>query len=214
MGSKGEAARRDLLLEWVLTSRKNLSKLLALLRWSRNAHLIQRLQNVVAFLQHQSFSFRIASDNLWELFKYLRKIRQENYDLISAGRLLSGVTVEEEKHGNSRQLDDYMRYIVARSRERLVDLLTHYHVKDGKLYIKLDGAYSIVLQMNLKDKAWTLIRLQLLFGFTSVSTYYHLHGLLFRRMMLVKEDGNKKDEQFSDKLLAALASLSTSSIIL
>ena len=79
-----------MIIDFVLATRRQVVKLLVLLRWSRdNTRVVQRCMNLIAFLQRQNFQLERAVDSLKSVQDALLSARIRNYDLLTAVDVLS-----------------------------------------------------------------------------------------------------------------------------
>lgn len=79
-----------MIIEYVVATRRQVIKLLVLLRWSRdNTKDVERSMNLISFLQRQNFQLERAVDGLKAVRDLLLNARVRNYDILTAVDVLS-----------------------------------------------------------------------------------------------------------------------------
>ncbi|SGY13429.1 BQ5605_C010g05859 [Microbotryum silenes-dioicae] len=87
--SSSDPARKRAIVDYVLQTRRQLLKLLVLVRWSSQADALHKCMNIIGFLARQNFEFDQSVQRLHEVKDVLAGARVRNYDLTSALTVLS-----------------------------------------------------------------------------------------------------------------------------
>ncbi|KAG5652469.1 hypothetical protein H0H81_004877 [Sphagnurus paluster] len=79
-----ETARKRTLADWVVKTKKQVVKLYAVAKWSRDAETVQKCMNITAFLMTQNHQFEGAMDGLKYARESLDPARLRNHDLLTS----------------------------------------------------------------------------------------------------------------------------------
>lgn len=91
--AKNDDNRKRAIIAYVVSNRRQIIKLLVLLRWSRDStQEVERCMNLVAFLQRQNFQLERAVESLKATRESLLTARVRNYDLVTAVDVFSAGT--------------------------------------------------------------------------------------------------------------------------
>ena len=88
--ARSDVDRKRMIIEYVVATRRQVIKLLVLLRWSRdNTKDVERSMNLISFLQRQNFQLERTVDGLKAVRDLLLNARVRNYDILTAVDVLS-----------------------------------------------------------------------------------------------------------------------------
>ncbi|KAJ4500264.1 mediator complex subunit MED14-domain-containing protein [Lentinula lateritia] len=79
-----DAARKRTLADWVVKTKKQVVKLYAIVKWSRDADTVQKCMNITAFLMDQNRQFEDAIQGLTYARESLDPARLRNHDLLTS----------------------------------------------------------------------------------------------------------------------------------
>ncbi|KAJ3975413.1 MED14-domain-containing protein [Lentinula raphanica] len=79
-----DAARKRTLADWVVKTKKQVVKLYAIVKWSRDAETVQKCMNITAFLMDQNRQFEDAIQGLTYARESLDPARLRNHDLLTS----------------------------------------------------------------------------------------------------------------------------------
>ncbi|KAI8848712.1 mediator complex subunit MED14-domain-containing protein [Chytridium lagenaria] len=82
--SSNDLDKKTTLLRYTTTTRSQFMKLLVLFRWSKIAQDMQKVQNLLVFLEGQDMSFVAAADGLVRIHGEMKNARNQNYDVVTA----------------------------------------------------------------------------------------------------------------------------------
>jgi len=79
-----DAARKRTLADWVVQTKRQVVKLYAVVKWARDAEVVQKAMNVTAFLMDQNRQFEDAIHGLKYAKESLDPARLRNHDLLTS----------------------------------------------------------------------------------------------------------------------------------
>ncbi|GAA97600.1 uncharacterized protein L969DRAFT_87695 [Mixia osmundae IAM 14324] len=163
--SKDARARPRAIIEFVLSARQQLIKLLVLLRWSEHTDGLQRAINVIAFLQDFGYEFKRTDQILTTLIEDESiAARVRKYDLTTAIDLLTTGSYRRlpkaiSAYAEAEYLDDQtvlsvMERMTRKIRYRLAvateipDGMRVDKLDDGKVTLSVAGLFEVVLTLG------------------------------------------------------------------
>ncbi|KAF5388784.1 hypothetical protein D9757_005677 [Collybiopsis confluens] len=87
-----DTARKRTLADWVVKTKKQIVKLYAIVKWSRDADTVQKCMNITAFLMDQNRQFEDAINGLTYARQSLDPARLRNHDLLTSLDVLTSGT--------------------------------------------------------------------------------------------------------------------------
>ncbi|KZT24268.1 MED14-domain-containing protein [Neolentinus lepideus HHB14362 ss-1] len=79
-----DTARKRTLADWVVKTKKQVVKLYAVVKWSRDADTVQKAMNITAFLMNQNQQFLDTTGSLTQAKDNLDPARLRNHDLLTS----------------------------------------------------------------------------------------------------------------------------------
>ncbi|KAI5477894.1 Mediator complex, subunit Med14 [Pseudohyphozyma bogoriensis] len=110
--SSPDPDRKRAIVDYVLQTRRQILKLLVLVRWSGEASNVGKCMNIIGFLGRQNFAFDSTIASLTDAKSSLSSARVRNYDIPTALSVLTSGTytrlpgVLEEEFGRDKALSD------------------------------------------------------------------------------------------------------------
>ncbi|KAF9070889.1 mediator complex subunit MED14-domain-containing protein [Rhodocollybia butyracea] len=89
-----DTARKRTLADWVVKTKKQVVKLYAIVKWSRDADTVQKCMNITAFLMDQNRQFEDALHGLNYARESLDAARLRNHDLLTSLDVLTSGTYQ------------------------------------------------------------------------------------------------------------------------
>ena len=167
-GGMDETRRKQQLFQFVLQSKRQVVKLLAIVKWAREAHEVQRAMNVTAFLMEQNHQFGGAVNALEANCQSIKSVRMRNHDLLTSldvlttgnyQRLprtlkahfipllpLTNTQVDKTMH----DLEDLIR-LRLRVDEILPAQMQRYTIADGRVSFLVDGQFEVSVCARPED---------------------------------------------------------------
>ncbi|KAI0072724.1 MED14-domain-containing protein [Panus rudis PR-1116 ss-1] len=183
MPNMSDAARKRTLAEWVVKTKKQVVKLYAVAKWSRDAAVVQKAMNITAFLTDQNQQFEEAIRGLKYAKESLDPARLRNHDLLTsldvlttgAYRRLPAVIKEwfvptppmtdEEVKKTLANVEDVMRY-----RLRMIDIIplemANYRIADGRVFFTVPSLFnaSLCVRGAKTEDGWFFVDVEFLFN--------------------------------------------------
>ncbi|EPT02595.1 hypothetical protein FOMPIDRAFT_1035808 [Fomitopsis schrenkii] len=176
-----DAARKRTLADWVVKTKKQVVKLYAIVKWSRDAGVVQKAMNVTAFLMDQKRQFEEAIHGLKYAKESLDPARLRNHDLLTSldvlttgsyRRLPSAIKkvvvpptpLSDEEV--SRTLADVENVI--RFRLKMFELvpieMSRYRIAEGRVYFTVPRLFEVSLCVRgaEKDAGWFFVNVEFL----------------------------------------------------
>lgn len=196
--SMSDIPRKKTLLNHFLQVRKQFTKLLVLVRWSRHAGDVQKCLNIIGFLQSQNGQFEATIASLAQVRDSLKLARIRNYDLPSAidvlttGKYLRLPTKIKSDYVPEESLspDDIIRTLgdiddSIRLRLLLHDLVPQsmklFQISDGRAKFAVADVFEVALTIGGigNDQQWYILDFKFLLheaenGKDSVETPSHI----------------------------------------
>lgn len=176
--------RKKRVIDFVIQSRRQLIKLLVLVKWSSNSISVHKIMSIVGFLQRQNSQFERTVNILRSSKENFHSARMRNYDLPTALQVLTtgyptlpGRLIEEfeskpkltdsEVIKIMKDLNDLIRYRLA-SHEVLPKEFRSYRISDGRVVFTVERMFecSLTLGGGELNSQWYLLHLEFLFKVT------------------------------------------------
>ncbi|KAI0045303.1 MED14-domain-containing protein [Auriscalpium vulgare] len=177
-----DSGRKRKLADFVVAWKKQVVKLYAVAKWSRDADIVQKCMNITAFLMSQSRQFEDVIHGLTYAKESLDPARLRNHDLLTSLDVLTT--------GSYRRLPtDIKKYIVPpppltdeeiaqtltdvesliRHRLRIVDIvpieMSKYRIADGRVFFTVPQLFEVSVSLlgGAKHDAWFFVNVEFLF---------------------------------------------------
>ncbi|EAU91571.2 hypothetical protein CC1G_02060 [Coprinopsis cinerea okayama7 len=82
--SMSDAVRKRTIADWVVKTKKQVVKLYAVVKWSRDAETVQKCMNIIGFILLQNREFGFATQGLLDIKEELDPNRVRNHDLLTS----------------------------------------------------------------------------------------------------------------------------------
>ncbi|OJT12740.1 Mediator of RNA polymerase II transcription subunit 14 [Trametes pubescens] len=182
MPTMSDAARKRSLADWVVKFKRQVVKLYAIAKWSRDASVVQKAMNITAFLMDQNGQFEEAIMGLKYGKESLDPARLRNHDLLTSLDVLTTGTyrrlpscikeliippvplTDEEVAKTLADIEDAMRYRL-RTSEIVPWELSQYRIADGRVWFTAPKLFeaSLCLQGAGKTDGWFFVNVTFLF---------------------------------------------------
>ncbi|THH30411.1 hypothetical protein EUX98_g3773 [Antrodiella citrinella] len=182
MPNMSDIQRKRVLAEWVVRTKKQVVKLYAVVRWSRDADVVQKAMNVTAFLMDQNQQFVDAMNGLIYAKESLDPARLRNHDLLTsldvltAGSYLRLPTAikklviprdpltDDEVAKTLSDMEGVIRYRLRMS-EVIPLEMSRYKIADGRVFFTAPDLFitSLCLKGAQKDDGWFFADVEFLF---------------------------------------------------
>ncbi|KAA1089323.1 mediator complex subunit [Puccinia graminis f. sp. tritici] len=176
--------RKKRVIDFVVHSRRQLIKLLVLVKWSSNSVPVHKIMSIVAFLQRQNSQFERNVNILKASKESFHSARMRNYDLATAlqvltngyptlpGRLIDQFDSKPKLSDSEvikimQDLNELIRYRLA-SCEVIPKEFRSYRIYDGRVVFKISRMFecSLTLGGGELDSQWYLLHVEFLFRVT------------------------------------------------
>jgi len=176
--------RKKRVIDFVVHSRRQLIKLLVLVKWSSNSVPVHKIMSIVGFLQRQNSQFERNVNILKASKDNFHSARMRNYDLPTAlqvltngyptlpGRLIDQFDSKPKLSDSEvvkimQDLDELIRYRLA-SCEVIPKDFRSYRIYDGRVVFRIDRMFecSLTLGGGELDSQWYLLHVEFLFKVT------------------------------------------------
>ncbi|KAG0144758.1 hypothetical protein CROQUDRAFT_659573 [Cronartium quercuum f. sp. fusiforme G11] len=174
--------RKKRVIDYVIHSRRQIIKLLVLVKWSANAAPTHKIMSIVGFLQRQNQQFERTVNILKASKDSFYSARLRNYDIPTALQVLTqghptlpGSLVEqletkprledEEVIGVLEKMDEAIRYRLAGTKEVIPKEFRSYTIADGRVTFRVENMFecSATLGGAGPNAIWYLLHLKFLF---------------------------------------------------
>ncbi|KAH8108107.1 mediator complex subunit MED14-domain-containing protein [Cristinia sonorae] len=183
MPNMSDIQRKRVLAEWVVKTKKQVVKLYAVVRWSRDADVVQKAMNVTAFLMDQNQQFVDAMNGLIYAKESLDPARLRNHDLLTSLDVLTTGSylrlptaikklvipqdplTDDEVATTLRKMEDVIRYRLRMS--EMVPLeMSRYRIADGRAFFTASELFtaSLCLRGAKADDGWFFVDVEFLFN--------------------------------------------------
>ncbi|KAL6308200.1 MED14-domain-containing protein [Sparassis latifolia] len=177
-----DSARKRTLADWVVQTKKQVVKLYAVVKWARDADVVQKAMNVTAFLMDQNQQFEDAIGGLKYAKESLDPARMRNHDLLTSldvlttgsyRRLPSAIKklvvpptplTDEEVAKTLSEVEDAIRF-----RLRMVEIIptefASYRIADGRVHFVAPKLFeaSLCVRGAQKGDGWFFVNVEFLF---------------------------------------------------
>ncbi|THG95558.1 hypothetical protein EW026_g6123 [Hermanssonia centrifuga] len=174
--------RKRVLADWVVKTKKQVVKLYAVVKWARDAGVVQKAMNVTAFLMDQNRQFEDAIHGLTYAKESLDPARLRNHDLLTSldvlttgsyRRLPTGIKksvvpptplTDKEVSKALSDMEDVIRYRL-RMNEIIPCEMANYRIADGRVHFVIPKLFeaSMCLKGAQKDEGWFFVDIEFLF---------------------------------------------------
>lgn len=176
-------ARARTIADWVVKTKKQVVKLYAVVKWSRDADTVQKAMNITAFLMNQNQQFLDAIDSLARARDNLDPARLRNHDLLTSLDVLTTGSYRRLPSVIKKLIvqppplsDDEVNKIVAdvedriRYRLRMTEIIpiemSKYTIERGRVRFAAPRLFetSLCLRGAQKDDGWFFVDVEFLFN--------------------------------------------------
>ncbi|KIY71148.1 MED14-domain-containing protein [Cylindrobasidium torrendii FP15055 ss-10] len=188
MPNMSDGARKRTLADWVVKTKKQVTKLYAVTKWSRDAAVVQKCMNVIAFLLAQNVQFLACIDHLNSAREGLDPARLRNHDLLTSLDVLTTGTykrlptmlqawvpikplTDAQVLKTFSDLEDAMRY-----RLRLTEFIplemSNYQITNGRVVFTVPHLFELTLGCTGSEPTdpWFFIDVEFLFNAVATGT--------------------------------------------
>ncbi|OCH90250.1 MED14-domain-containing protein [Obba rivulosa] len=182
MPNMSDMARKRTLADWVVQTKKQVVKLYAVVKWARDAEVVQKAMNVTAFLMDQNRQFEDAIHGLKYARDGLDPARLRNHDLLTAldvlttgsyRRLPSCIKkavipptplTDEEVAKTLADIEDAMRYRL-RMAEIVPVEMSRYRIDSGRVHFTVPRLFDVSLCAKgaQSNDGWFMVDVEFLF---------------------------------------------------
>ncbi|KAI0633692.1 MED14-domain-containing protein [Trametes polyzona] len=182
MPHMSDAARKRYVADWVVKIKRQVVKLYAIAKWSRDASVVQKAMNITAFLMDQNRQFEEAVMGLKYGKESLDPARLRNHDLLTSLDVLTTGTyrrlptcikeliipptplTDEEVAKTLADIEDAMRYRL-RISEIVPWEMSQYRIADGRVWFTAPKLFeaSLCLRGAGKNDGWFFVDVSFLF---------------------------------------------------
>ncbi|OSD01314.1 MED14-domain-containing protein [Trametes coccinea BRFM310] len=182
MPHMSDAARKRYVADWVVKIKRQVVKLYAIAKWSRDASVVQKAMNITAFLMDQNRQFEEAIMGLKYGKESLDPARLRNHDLLTSLDVLTTGTYrrlpacikeliipptplnDEEVAKTLADIEDAMRYRL-RTSEIVPWEMSQYRIADGRVVFTAPKLFeaSLCLRGAGKNDGWFFVNVEFLF---------------------------------------------------
>ncbi|KAK4054165.1 mediator complex subunit [Microbotryomycetes sp. JL201] len=179
-----DATKKRAIVDYVLQTRRQVLKLLVLVRWSSQAQSVAKSMDIVGFLARQNFEFDNAVTSLTEIKSMLAGARVRNYDIPTALSVLTTGTYtrlpsaikegflapeklnDQDVLDTLAQVDDVLRWRLA-CVESLPIQMRRYRIHDGRATFRVNNLWEADFtyggDSGSETGQWYLLSLKFLF---------------------------------------------------
>ncbi|KAI0258685.1 MED14-domain-containing protein [Gloeopeniophorella convolvens] len=179
--SMSDSARKRKLADFVVAWKKQVVKLYAVTKWSRDADIVQKCMNITAFLMNQNRQFEDVIQGLTYARDSLDSARLRNHDLLTSLDVLTTgsyrrlPTTIKSIIPPPRLTDDKVSKILSdletltRYRLRMTEIvpveMSKCRISDGRAWFTVPNLFetSICLRGSAKDDGWFFVHVEFLF---------------------------------------------------
>lgn len=177
-----DTARKRTLADWVVQTKKQVVKLYAVVKWARDADVVQKAMNVTAFLMDQNRQFEDAINGLKYARDSLDPARLRNHDLLTSLDVLTSGSYrrlptaikkiivppiplsDEEVARTLADVEDSIRFRL-RMTEIIPREMSKYRISDGRVCFLAPKLFeaSLCVRGAQKDDGWFFVNVEFLF---------------------------------------------------
>lgn len=174
--------RKRTLAEWVVKTKKQVVKLYAVAKWSRDANVVQKAMNITGFLMDQNRQFEDVINSLRNAKDSLDSARLRNHDLLTSldvlttgsyRRLPSSIKklvipptplTTDQVNQTLADVEDAMRYRL-RMHELIPREMSQYRIADGRAHFIAPKLFevSVCLLGAKREDGWFFVDVEFLF---------------------------------------------------
>ncbi|KAJ3500334.1 hypothetical protein NMY22_g19291 [Coprinellus aureogranulatus] len=177
--SMSDAVRKRTLADWVVKTKKQVVKLYAVAKWSRDAETVQKCMNITAFLMNQNFQFDAVTQALIAGKQNLDQARLRNHDLLTSLDVLTtgsylrlptcikkrmtplSPLTDEEVTKTLKDMENVILYRLRMSEVIPVEM-SRYRIADGRVFFTVPKLFeaSLCLQGPAADAGWFFVHVE------------------------------------------------------
>ncbi|KAJ6558514.1 mediator complex subunit MED14-domain-containing protein [Mycena vulgaris] len=181
MPNMSDSARKRTLADWVVKTKKQVVKLYAVVKWSRDADTVQKCMNITAFLMNQNQQFEDSMRGLNYAKESLDPARLRNHDLLTSLDVLTTGSyhglptvikkmivpptplTDAEVVKTLTDMEDVIRYRLRLHEIVPVEMAQH-RIADGRVYFTVPNLFetSLCLRGGLKEDGWFFVHVEFL----------------------------------------------------
>ncbi|KZT40826.1 MED14-domain-containing protein [Sistotremastrum suecicum HHB10207 ss-3] len=181
MPSMSDGARKRTIADFCVKTKKQVAKLYAVMKWSRDAGDVQKAMNITAFLMDQNTQFENAVNALQSVKESLAPARMRNHDLLTSLDVLTTGTyhglpsrikkfvipepplTDAEIEATLRELEHLAHYRLCTSEIVPVEM-SSYKISRGRVVFTCSKLFevSICLRGALPDDGWFFVNVEFL----------------------------------------------------
>ncbi|KAF9453911.1 MED14-domain-containing protein [Macrolepiota fuliginosa MF-IS2] len=174
-----DAARKRTLADWVVKTKKQVVKLYAVAKWSRDADVVQKCMNITAFLMGQNQQFEDVTRALKVAKDILDPARLRNHDLLTSLDVLTTGSylrlptcikkyiipptplTDAEVRKTLSDVEEAIRYRLRMSEAIPVEM-AQYRIADGRVYFSAPNLFeaSLCLRGADPDDGWFFVHVE------------------------------------------------------
>ncbi|KAF9484518.1 MED14-domain-containing protein [Pholiota conissans] len=179
MPNMSDSARKRTLADWVVKTKKQVVKLYAVVKWSRDADTIQKCMNIIAFLLTQNSQFEDTVRALTQAKENLDPARLRNHDLLTSLDVLTTGSylrlptcikklaipipplTDVEVAKTLFDMEETLRYRLRMSEIIPVEM-SRYFIADGRAHFSVPKLFnaSVCLRGGAKDDGWFFVSVE------------------------------------------------------
>ncbi|KXN90150.1 Mediator of RNA polymerase II transcription subunit 14 [Leucoagaricus sp. SymC.cos] len=176
-----DVARKRTLADWVVKTKKQVVKLYAVAKWSRDADVVQKCMNITAFLMGQNQQFVDVIQALKNARDMLDPARLRNHDLLTSLDVLTTGSylrlptcikkyivpptplTDAEVRKTLSDIEEAIRYRLGMSEIIPVEM-AQYRIADGRVYFTVPNLFetSLCLSGVGPDDGWFFVNVEFL----------------------------------------------------
>ncbi|KAJ7287402.1 mediator complex subunit MED14-domain-containing protein [Mycena rebaudengoi] len=181
MPNMSDSARKRTLADWVVKTKKQVVKLYAVVKWSRDADTVQKCMNITAFLMNQNQQFEDSIRGLNYAKESLDPARLRNHDLLTSLDVLTTGSyhglptvirkmiipptplTDAEVLKTLTDMEDVIRYRL-RMHEIIPVEMAQHRIAGGRVYFTVPNLFetSLCLRGGLKEDGWFFVHVEFL----------------------------------------------------
>ncbi|TFY81803.1 hypothetical protein EWM64_g2210 [Hericium alpestre] len=181
--SMSDSARKRKIADFVVSWKKQIVKMYAVAKWSRDADIVQKCMNITAFLMNQNGQFEDVIHGLKYAKDSLDPARLRNHDLLTSldvlttgsyRRLPTGIKkliipptplTDDEVAKTLFDIEALIRYRL-RMNEPIPIEMSQYRISDGRAFFTVPKLFeaSLCLRGGNKDDGWFFVHVEFLFN--------------------------------------------------
>ncbi|KAK1225258.1 mediator complex subunit [Marasmius sp. AFHP31] len=179
--NSSDAARKRMLADWVVRTKKQVVKLYAVVKWARDADTVQKCMNITAFLMDQNRQFEDALVGLNYARESLDPARLRNHDLLTSldvlttgsyrrlptaikkSIILPTPLTDAQVIKTLNDIQDAIRYRL-RLREIIPIEMSRYRIADGRVFFTAPNLFetSLCLSGAQQHDGWFFVDVEFL----------------------------------------------------